>query len=463
MDTFPELLEQELGADLVTLDDIPARSLHDWSGLAPVRPLALVRPRSTEDVARALKLCNERGIGVVAQGGLTGLAGGAQPVEGAIALSTERMTAIEEIDPAMGTMTVEAGVPLAVAQQAAEDAGLFLALDLGARGSCTIGGNLSTNAGGNRVIRYGMAREHVLGIEAVLADGTVMSSLNKMLKNNAGYDLKQLFIGSEGTLGVITRAVLRLQPRPSFSTSALCGCRDFDAVLSLLQAVRKGLGPALSSFEVMWPSFYDFMSGRLGLPRPLAGAHGVYVLVEASGFDEGRGREQLEGVLAGSMEEGALDDAVIAGSEREAGEFWAVRESVSEYSKVMGPMTAFDVGVPAHATGQTVATLEAGLKQRWPDAIALSYGHIGDSNLHLVVNVPSLGNEQPNGEIAKHVYGVIREAGGTVSAEHGIGLIKRPYLRYSRTPAELDIMRRLKKVLDPKGILNPGKLFQPES
>ncbi|WP_102224822.1 FAD-binding oxidoreductase [Acidimangrovimonas sediminis] len=460
MTDFAALLERTLGPDLVvTGAAVPERAWSDWSGLPPVRPLALVRPRTTEDCAAAVRLCAEHGVPMVPQGGLTGLSGGAHPVAGCVALSLERMAAIEEIDTAMSTMTVGAGCVLSVAQEAARDAGLFLGLDLGARGSCSVGGNLATNAGGNRVIRYGMAREHVLGLEVVLADGTVVSSLNKMLKNNAGYDLKQMFIGSEGTLGIITRAVLRLQPAPGPAVSALCGLRDFDAVLTLLKAARAGLGTELTSFELMWPSFYDFMSKSLNLPRPLGSDHGIYVLIEASGLGDRQASEALEEVLGAALEDGILENAVLSKSEREAADLWAVRESPAHYSSVMGPLTPFDVGVPTALAGKVVAEAEAGLKARWPDAIALSYGHIGDSNLHLVVNIPSAGQDQPTKAVADYVYGVIRAAGGTVSAEHGIGVIKRGYLGYSRTPEELALMRRLKVAMDPQGILNPGKVL----
>ena len=279
-DDLIHVLTAELADCVTTGEAIPERFLADWSGLAPVRPLALVRPRTTEEVSAALALCNRFRVPVVPQGGLTGLAGGAHPISGGVALSLDRMNAIEEVDPVMATLTAQAGTPLAAIQAAAEEAGLFFGLDLGARDSCTIGGNLATNAGGNRVIRYGMAREHVLGMEVVLADGTIVRSLNKMLKNNAGYDLKQFFIGAEGTLGVITRAVLRLQAKPASIASAFCGCPDFDAVLALLQQARTRLGASLTAFEVMWPSFYDFMTAGLPhLRRPFAEPHGVYVLV----------------------------------------------------------------------------------------------------------------------------------------------------------------------------------------
>ena len=437
---------------------------HDWSGLPPVQPVALLRPRGTEEVAAAMALCARLGLPLVPQGGLTGLAGGAQPVAGGVVLSLERMGAIEEIDTVMGTMTVGAGARLAEIQEAAEQAGLYFPLDLGARGSCTIGGNLATNAGGNRVIRYGMARDQVLGLEVVLADGTVVSTLNKMIKNNAGYDLKQLFIGSEGTLGIITRVVLRLQARPLSMATALCGCPDYAAVIGLLKAARARLGPSLSAFEVMWPSFVDTMTARLpALRRPFAEAHGVYVLVEASAFHEEGASAQLEACLAPLLEQGLLGDVVVGASERDARQLWAVRDSVSEYSKVLGPVIGFDIGLPTAAMGDAVAQVQQEVRAQWPDAHVLCYGHIGDSNLHVVVNVPSAGARQPQEAVDQLVYGLVRRLGGTVSAEHGIGLTKKAFVGFTRSPQELALMRRLKDcrlpALDPFGMLNPGKVL----
>ncbi len=457
---FLEALRAELGSDVFFGEDIPVRFHNDWAGMPPLLPLALVRPRTTAQVAATMRLCNEYKVSVTPQGGLTGLAGGARPIEGGVALSLDRMNAIEEIDPVMATMTVQAGVPLGIAQQAAEQAGLFLGLDLGARDSCVIGGNLSTNAGGNRVIRFGMAREHVLGIEVVLPDGTVVTSLNKMLKNNAGYDLKQLFIGSEGTLGVITRAVLRLQAKPAELTSAFCGCPDFPSLLELLKSARQRMGSALTSFEVMWPSFYDFMTGGLPyLRRALKEPQGIYVLIETGARDAEENRVLLEKVLSDALEAGWVSDAVLPSSERESRDLWAVRESVSEYSKLMGPMTAFDVGLPTSNAGKVVDEIESAMKARWPDAITLSYGHIGDSNLHVVCNIPSAGQDQPHKEITELVFAPVAREGGTISAEHGIGLLKKPYLKLSRTPEEMALMARIKQALDPKNILNTGKVL----
>ncbi|SEF15795.1 FAD/FMN-containing dehydrogenase [Rhizobiales bacterium GAS191] len=455
-----DALRTEL-ADIAAMgDEIPERYLRDWSGLAPVRPLALLRPRSTDQVAAALRLCSRLRVPVVPQGGLTGLAGGAHPIANGVVLALDRMRDIEEIDPVMATMTVQAGVTLGAVQAAADEAGLFFGVDLGARDSCTIGGVLSTNAGGNRVIRFGMARESVLGLEVVLADGTVMRSLNKMLKNNAGYDIKQMFIGSEGTLGIITRAVLRLQAKPEATATAFCGCADFSAVLHLLRKARSRMGPSLSSFEVMWPSFYHFMTSSIPqLRRPFVEPHGVYVLIESIGRDDAENTAILEELMAGALQAPCVADAVIARSERDAKDLWAVRESVSEYSRLMGPLTAFDIGLATSAAGDFVREIEDTIRGRWADAIVLSYGHIGDSNLHLVCNVPSAGAAQPHSEITDIVFGAVGRADGTISAEHGIGLLKKAYLPLSRSPEELALMATMKRALDPNNILNTGKVL----
>lgn len=433
---------------------------HDWSDQDPVPPLALIRPRSTAEVSTALVALGRLGLAVVPQGGMTGLAGGAHPSAGAVALSLERMNGIVAIDEIGLTMTVEAGTPLAAVQAAADAVGLQYPVDLGARGSCTIGGNLSTNAGGVRVIRYGMTRENVLGLEFVLADGTVVDTLNTMIKNNAGYDLKQMLIGAEGTLGIITRAVLRLQPKPTTVATALCALPDFDAVTALLRQLRRRLGPALTVFEGMWPSFHDFMADALPLARkPFARTHGAYVLVEASGFGEETIQDRLEVALADLIEAGILEDVVIAASERDARDLWTVRESVSEYGRILGRILGYDLGVPIHAMGALVAALETEIPARFPDARTLCYGHVGDGNLHVVVHVPSAGLHQPHDEVDAIVYALAGRFGGTISAEHGIGTLKKPYLHLARSPEALDVMRRIKRALDPAAILNPGKLL----
>jgi len=431
----------------------------DWSQAMRVVPAIVVYPRSTEDVSAVLSACSRAGRPVVPQGGLTGLTGGAIPVPGCVVVSTDKLAGIEEIDPVSATVTVRAGTTLASVQEAAEPHGLFFPLDLGSRGTCRIGGNLATNAGGNRVLRYGMARELVVSVEAVLADGSVVGGVSKMLKNNTGYDLRGLLIGSEGTLGVITRAVLRLQPLPLTRLVALCGLPDFARTLTFLRAARDNLGPALTSFEVMWPSYYDFMHDALPvLRRPLADRHGCYVLLEFSGFDPGRDEDRLSGFLATHLQGGVLADAVLATSAKQADDIWAVREAPSEYGRILGPITAFDISFEIPRLQVAVDEIETAIRARWPSIVALFYGHIGDGNLHVVAHVPGEA-VQPGGDIAKLVYDITARHGGSISAEHGVGMVKKPYLPLTRTTAELAAMGRIKHALDPARVMNPGKLL----
>ena len=462
-------LQRELGDDLVSVGDaIDARYYTAWNEAPGVRPRALVRPRTVDDVSRTLALCARLAQPVVPQGGRTGLARGGVARGGEVVLSMERFAGIEEIDPAAATMTVRAGTPLQTAQEAADAAGFALGVDLGARGSCQIGGNIATNAGGTRAIRYGLMREQVLGLEAVLADGTVVTSLNRMLKNNAGYDWKQLFIGSEGTLGVITRAVLRLHPKLAAPATALCRAASYDAVVKLWDRVRAGL-PSVVSFEAMWPEFYGFVTAHTpGVTAPLAADDGFVVLVEcafaagakvsAQGDAHGAADAQaaLEACLAGCLEDGLIDDAALATSARQAANMWTLREGLA--IDTLPHLINFDVSLPVGQIGVFAERCRAALAQRWPHAVSLFFGHIGDSNVHLGV---SLADLPAHGEAAVDavVYGMVRELGGSISAEHGIGQLKRPWLGHSRSAAEIDLMRRIKTALDPSGMLNPGKVL----
>jgi FAD/FMN-containing dehydrogenase len=459
-DLLSELI-RTLGPDIVLAGtEVPERNRQDWSGLPPTRPLAVLRPRTTAQVAAALRVCHGYHQPVVPQGGLTGLCGGARALEGEIALSLERMVGIEEIDPATATMTVLAGTPLERVQEAADQAGFFVALDLGARGSCAIGGNIATNAGGNRVIRYGMTREMVLGLEVVLADGTVLPSLNKLIKNNAGYDLKQLFIGSEGTLGVVTRAVLRLHPKPASVQAALCGLADFAAVVELLKSARAGLGPLLSAFEVMWNDYYAFVTRNTpGLRAPVGPEHACYVLVEAQGTDEVTDQARFEAWLERPFAAGLIGDAALAQSIADAQSFWTLRDAAGEFRQTLGPDHAsYDIGLPTGSMGEYVEACRRRLEGELPGIIALFYGHIGDGNLHIVAAVPG-ASSQPKDLIDQIVYDLVCERGGTVSAEHGIGTRKKRWLPYARSAEEIALMRTLKQALDPLGILNPGKVL----
>jgi len=429
----------------------------NWSRLGA--PRAVLRPSTTADVSRILQLCHEARQPVVPWGGKTGLVEGAN-AEGALALSLDRMNRIEAMDVAGGTMTVEAGCILQTVVEAADARDLFFPLDLGARGSATIGGNISTNAGGNRVIRYGMMRDMVLGLEAVLADGTVLTSLNRLIKNNAGYDLKQLFIGTEGTLGIVTRAVLRLRAKPGSSAVALAAADDFSALPRLLRHMERGLSGGLSAFEVMWEDFYRLVTTAPAKGRaPIAYGHSYYVLIEQLGGDEESDAARFERVLGEALEQEIIADAVVAKSQAERTAIWSLRDDVGQCAR-NGPFFTFDVSLPIVEMETYVDAVRSGLLARWPHKTTMMvFGHLGDGNLHLI---PSVGDGSPEArrKVEEVVYGALEGRSGSVSAEHGIGLEKRRYLSSSRSETEIALMRRLKLALDPRGILNPGKVFE---
>jgi FAD/FMN-containing dehydrogenase len=443
-----------LSADLVkTGADIPVRNSFDQTKMEPILPAALILPRTTEHVAKALKICNAHKRAVVTQGGMTGLAAGAHPREGEIALSLERMVGIEEVDTAAGTITALAGTTLQTIQDAAEQAGFFCAIDLGARGSCTIGGNVSTNAGGNQVLRFGMTRKNILGLEVVLADGEIVRSLNKMMKNNAGYDWTQYFIGAEGTLGVITRVVVMLQPKPSDIQTAVVAVTNTEAAIRLLRRAQGALPGGLLVFEAMWSEFYQIATGIMGLNAPVSPDHELAILMEAPGT-----REDFEAFLATAYEEGLLLDAAIAQSRGERDRMWALRESVYEHYKYLPKQVGFDISIPISRMEEAVQALRVELPDVMPGTIFVIFGHLADSNIHVNVMPP----EMPAGmkaRIEHIVYQITARLGGSVSAEHGIGQTKRPYLALSRTEAELALMRRIKTALDPNGVLNPGRVL----
>lgn len=456
-----ELIDQFrmiLGDDGVLVNDQLLGRMSNAIPAQPVQTLTLVRPRTTQEVSQVLALCHRQGIAVVPQGGLTGLVHGADALPHEVALSTERMQAIEILDPAQRTLQVQAGVILQVAQNAARDEGLQLCVDLGSRGTATLGGMASTNAGGNKVISQGMMREQILGLEVVLADGTVVNSMNSLIKNNSGYDLKHLFIGSEGTLGVITQLVLRLHEAQHGHAVALLGVSDYEKVCHLLRHFDSQLAGGLAAFEVMWPDFYQCVTQDA--PRaPLdSQAHAFYVLVEVRGSKQNAVVNLLEEALEDALDCDWVQDAVVAQSERECEEIWALRDNVARLAQHGLPI-AYDISLKLRDTGPYIDATRQAIVQRWPSAHVWAFGHLGDGNVHLVVNVPGMSDVEHQALDAL-VYEPLRKLGGAISAEHGIGLEKMAWLSVSRSVAEISTMQMLKRTLDPKNILNPGRVIR---
>jgi FAD/FMN-containing dehydrogenase len=444
-------------AGFIGPEDIGERHRVDWKGMRG-EPLAVLRPATPEAVAATMRVLHGLRQPVVVQGGMTGLVHGGVPLPGEVVLSLERLDRIEEIDPVTGTATVQAGVPLEALQRAVQAQRLFFPVDIGSRGSCLVGGIVSTNAGGNRVLRHGMTRNSVLGLEVVLPDGSVVSRMGKMLKDNAGYDLKHLFVGSEGTLGIVTRAVLLLQPEPTTRDTALVAVGGFPLAIELLKLCRRTLGARLTSFEVMWRDYFGFVTGTLGIGRdPFDAAHPLYVLVETMGMEPERDREVLTEALAGFMDANPGVDAVLASSLADADGRWSVRDASGEATRALGRAAGFDVSLPIEEMERWVAEVHAALR-----GIGLShfhtFGHAADGNLHLNVAYPG---DQPEyrGRIEDIVYRSIGALRGSVSAEHGVGFEKKSYLALSRSPAEIALMRTLKAAIDPHGLLNPGRIF----
>jgi len=420
---------------------------------------ALVRPKNTDEVSKVLRWCHDNGVHVVTQGGLTGLVHGADASPEEVILSMERMRVIEEIDPVQRTAVVQAGVVLQTLQEAVEQHDLNFPLDLGARGTATLGGNAATNAGGNRVIRYGMMRDMILGLEAVLADGTVISSMSHLIKNNTGYDLKHVFVGSEGTLGVITRLVLRLREKPRSQDVAIVAVPSFGALTGLLKHIDSTLGGSLSAFEVMWQSFYRLVTSPPARGKaPVSQDHPYYVLIESLGADARLDSERFVAALESALEAKLISDAAVAKSDTDRRAFWALRDDVVQV--VVGGMpVVFDISLPLAAMEQYVDALGRDLKAGIGEHKLWIFGHLGDGNLHVIVQVLPQNYMALRPKIEALVYGPLGNLGGSISAEHGIGLEKKPYLPICRSEGEIAVMRALKAALDPDGILNPGKIF----
>jgi FAD/FMN-containing dehydrogenase len=458
VDKLISSLRDVLGPEgVLTGADVTRRRAGIWSE-EPVRARAILRPCTTPEVMAVLSACSRVGQSVVTHGGLTGLVEASLAVPKDVVLSLERMNRVEAIDRVGRTMTAQAGATLQHVQEQAEATGLMLPLDLGARGSCTLGGNAATNAGGNRVIRYGMMRDMVLGLEAVLADGTLISSMNTMLKNNAGYDLKHLFIGTEGTLGVITRLVMRLRPMWRSQETALIACNDFASVTGLLNRMDSLLGGTMSAFEVMWQDYYQLVTSSAPKSEPpLAADYPYYVLIEALGGDPTQDADRFIDSIAAAEVDGLVVEAALAKSRSERDGMWAIRDDVEKCLQ-FEPCFVFDVSLGLKHMEAYVNEVTASLSSRWKDSHVFVFGHLGDGNIHFVIAAGD-GSGTTRQGVEESVYEPLRRIGGSVSAEHGIGLEKKPYLSWCRSANEISLMRTLKQTMDPVGILNPGKVF----
>lgn len=440
-------------------DDVKMRA-GDWAGQTICGAKAILRPQTSQEVSKILEICNENNIKIVPAGGLTGLVHGAHANENEIQISFERMNKIISIDPIGKTMLVEAGCPLQKIHEAANEHGLMFAVDLGARGSCTIGGNISTNAGGNQVIRFGMMREQILGLEAVLANGTIISSLNSLLKNNAAYDLKQLFIGSEGTLGLVTRAVLRLHAKPISQNTAMVAINNFEDLKTFFKDTSNAFGGALSSFEVLWGEYYELLTKKSKRHTPPLSVNALfYAIVETQGFDTQKDSEFFMEVFEKLIEKGGIEDAIICQNKTQREQIWAIREDILGLFQLLSPLATFDVSMPISDMEKYIDELKISIKEKiGHDAETIVWGHMGDCNLHIIIS-PKKDIETCRKEIENLVYSPLKALNGSISAEHGIGLEKRDYLPISRNENEIALMKLLKSTLDPKGILNNGKVI----
>jgi len=460
MPAIIDLLIKTFGKDhLLTHDEAADRVASNWRQHENLDCLALLRPKTTGQISKMLQICNEFDQPVVPHGGLTNVVGGVATKPGEIALSLERMNQIEEINVQDKTVTVQAGVVLSDLQKALADQGQHFPLDLGAKGTCMIGGNIASNAGGLQALRYGVMRNLVLGLEVVLADGTIISSMNKMMKNNAGYDLKQLFIGSEGTLGIITRAVLKMEDLPKTRCTAFIALESFEKAVQLLQYAKKHLNNGLTSFELLWQDYYTLMtSSPSPYSPPLSQTFPFYVLMETHGQDAEKDKILFEEFLEKSLEEGLIADAAIAQSQQELDWFWGIRENVELVFSVHSPVFLFDVSLAISDMDAYIKNIRTELQKIWPDLHFYSFGHMGDGNLHLFV---SCGDDEASTKhlVEEIIYKPLQQIDGSITGEHGIGLEKKSWLHLSRTAEEIQLMKTIKKAFDPKGILNRGKLF----
>ncbi|MDQ7989500.1 MAG: FAD-binding oxidoreductase [Candidatus Dactylopiibacterium sp.] len=469
MDELVDALRAIVGAPHVLCDAAGCAPFEeDWRGRYRGRARCVVRPADTAEVAAVVRACAAAGVPMVPQGGNTGLVGGSVPHPDAseVVISLARLNRVRAIDVDNATITVEAGCTLAAVQDAAAAHDRLFPLSLASEGSCQIGGNLASNAGGVQVLRYGNTRELTLGLEVVLADGQIWSGLRGLRKDNTGYDLKQLFVGSEGTLGIITAAVLKLFPLPAARAVAWIALPDPASAIGLLGRLRQVAGERLSAFEIVAASAHEIVLRNLpGVRRPLEVAAPWYALMELT---DGARQDDLDGLMTRVLEEafeaGLVLDGVVAANEAQADALWALRENISEAQKKEGFSVKHDVSVPVSRIPEFLARADAALAQRFPGVRVVAFGHAGDGNLHYNPSMPAGGAENAafiarSSEVNRVVHDIVDELGGSISAEHGLGQLKREEIRRYKSALELDMMRAIKKALDPHGLMNPGKVF----
>ncbi|WP_461041979.1 FAD-binding oxidoreductase [Spirosoma harenae] len=460
MSDIVELLVKTFGKSCVlTHEEASTRVASHWKPSGNLNCLALLLPKTTQDVSKMLQICHDFHQPVVPHGGLTNVVGGTDTQPNEIALSLERMNQIEQIDVINKSVIVQAGVVLQQLREAVAVQGQLFPLDLGAKGSCMIGGNIASNAGGLQALRYGVMRNLILGLEVVLADGTIVSSMNRMMKNNAGYDIKQLFIGSEGTLGIITRAVLKLEDLPKTRNTAFIAVESFEKANQVLLAAKATLKSDLTSFELLWQDYYQLMTSKPStFSPPLAQTYPFYILLESLGQEAEKDKLQVEAFLEHCLTTELIADAAIVQSQKELDWFWGIRENVEFIFSVHRPVFLFDISLAIADMDDYINTIRSALRSSWPDVYLYIFGHMGDGNLHLFISCGD-DDQKTKHTIEDIIYQPLQPIGGSITGEHGIGLEKKPWLHVSRTPEEIALMSTIKKALDPRGILNPGKLL----
>jgi len=461
MEVLPEeKFESILGEDRVlTGNKLSDRYDHIWKMEEGTQAQAILLPKTTEEISQILKICNENKLPVLVHGGLTNLVGSTETQPNEIVISMEKMNGIIELDEGSRTVTVEAGVILEDIHKATEDKGLLFPLNFGAKGSAQIGGIISTNAGGLRVLRYGMTRQLIMGLEVVLADGTILSNLKKILKDNSGYDLKQLFIGAEGTLGVITKAVLRLQELPSSRCSALVGFNDYSKVIKFLKLADRELAGTLSGYELIWKDTYKILTSPPSLLKPpMAYDYNFYVLFESMGSNQESDQLKMQTLLEQAIENELLEDAMLAGSESDMNWFWNIREDVGIINAQFPYTQHYDVSIPIPSIDGYVNNVISQLTEKLNISDAYPFGHVADGNIHFIVGKPDDSPELKKA-IDDIIYKPLQALNGSVSAEHGMGLHKKSRLHISKSEAEISVMKSMKKTLDPNNILGAGRIF----